>query len=272
MRNFLIIIFISTCSLVHGQKIKLGFRSGVSFSNFYAHQSPGEIPSFMIEPNPGPILPNPEQIAPSYYYETNFIKDMRIGFFSCFDLQWEVKKHFAAQVGLGYSQKGIDMDYKLHSTSTDANGNSVELDYQLKRNLKLDYVVIPITLQYDVGKKERFYVTGGIYNSFAVNFLIKESSVTYNKRTVDASGNTTTSTGESRDTNAYANIFDLGLLVGLGVNWPLTQKMNLGIDIRSSLGLMSVPARYEEFGFLSFSETTKNISFETGVKLQYILK
>jgi hypothetical protein len=271
MKYLFFLTLMSICFFGHGQKMKLGFRSGVSFSNFYSHQSPGEIPTDIIQG--GPILPNPEPVAPSYYYETDFFKDMRTGFFSSVDLQWEIKKRLYAEAGLGYTQKGIDMDYHLHSTTSAENGSVVETDYRLNRNLRLDYITIPLTLQYKLGKQERFYILGGLYNAITVNFLLKETSMAYSRRTFNSSGAMETSTeSKSWMMDAYANIFDFGLLAGFGVNWPLTQKMNLGIDIRSSLGLMSIPAKYEEYGFLNFSETAKNISFETGAKLQYILK
>jgi hypothetical protein len=47
--------------------------------------------------------------------------------------------------------------------------------------------------------------------------------------------------------------------------------MTIGIDIRSAVGLTNIPKKYDKYGFQSFSETSKNISFETGLKLQYTL-
>ncbi len=44
------------------------------------------------------------------------------------------------------------------------------------------------------------------------------------------------------------------------------------MDIRSAVGLISVPKKYEEYGFQSFGETSKNIGYETALNLQYLLK
>ncbi len=60
-------------------------------------------------------------------------------------------------------------------------------------------------------------------------------------------------------------------LDGFGVNWPITKKLTMGIDFRSAVGVLSIPRRYEKFGFQSFSQTTKNINIESGIKLAYPL-
>jgi hypothetical protein len=133
--------------------------------------------------------------------------------------------------------------------------------------------VVPLTLHYSLDEKERFYVLGGIYSSVAVNFLIEESLVATDEQTFDSSGNWIgSSVSESWATDAYASLFDSGLLAGVGVNWPLTKRIITGIDIRTTVGLISIPRKYEEHGFQSFNKASKNISFETGLKLQYILK
>jgi hypothetical protein len=269
-------VFMSVYALGHGQNLKLGFRGGISFSNFYTHHSPGEIPNSTIQGQPSnnpPIVTDPNShFIPSYYYETDFIKDMQIGFFSYLYLEWKIKQRLSAEVELGYIQKGIDMEYYLHTTSTNSDNNTVKLSYQFNRNLRLDYISVPLTFQYKLDRKERFYVLAGIYNSIVVNFLIKESLVATNRQTFDSFGNNINSSEDKTlATDAYASLFDSGLLAGIGVNLPLTKKIVIGIDIRSAVGLLNVPKRYKAYGFQSFSETSKNISFETGLKLQYIL-
>lgn len=106
-------------------------------------------------------------------YEMNFIKDIRIGFFSYLFLESQLSNRLSVDCGLGYSQRGIDMDYWLN---------------------------------------------------------------------------------------------------GFGVNLPLSEKITLGFDVRNATGLTNVSAKYEENRFQNFGETTRNISFETGLKLLYALK
>jgi hypothetical protein len=42
--------------------------------------------------------------------------------------------------------------------------------------------------------------------------------------------------------------------------------------MRSAVGMISIPKKYDEYGFQSFSSTSKNLSFEMGLKLLYVLK
>ncbi len=191
MKYFLLAIFISMPIVGHGQKVKLGFRSGVSFSNFYAHKSPGEIPSSTITTNPldPTIILEPNlRDPPSYYYETDFFQNMRIGFFSYLYMSYEIKQRLSTEIGLGYTQRGINIQYSRHSTSINSSNNIVKLSYQFNRNLRLDYISIPLTFQYKLDRKEYFYISAGIYNAVAINFLNKESSVTTKRQTFDLTG------------------------------------------------------------------------------------
>jgi len=274
---FLFMVFMSLSFLGYGQEMKLGFRSGVSFSNFYAHQFPDEMPRFpfQVDPNkpPSQLEPIANYPPPSYYYETDFVKDMRTGFFSYLFLDWKLEKRLSAEIGLGYSQKGIDIKYNLYSTSINPDNATAKLSYQFNRNFRLDYIVIPVTVQYKLDRKERFYVLAGIYNSIAIKFLIKNSLVVINEQTFDSAGHlTTNSITNIIHGDSYASIFDSGLKGGFGVNIPLARKVMIGMDIRSSVGMVSIPRKYEEYGFQNFNQTTKNINFETGLKLLYLLK
>lgn len=283
MRFLLLIICVSFSFLGYGQKLKFGFRGGAVFSNFYGHYLEGEIPNYSFQPtdpnNPPVIItPGTNYPKPKYYYKTDFFKDMRVGLFSYLFLDIELKERLSIECELGYSQKGINMKYRQHSTSMNSDNTEVtEQSYYFNRNLRLDYIVVPVTFQYNIDKKHRFYILGGIYNSFAVNFLIKNSLVTVNEKTYYSSGEfngqlKTETKSNSVDEKTYAKIFDSGLVGGFGVNIPLTENIKIGLDIRSTIGMISIAGKYEEYGFQSFSENAKNINFETGLKMQYALK
>lgn len=276
MRIYLLTIFVACHILGHGQNVRLGFRSGISFSNFYSHYVTGEIPNVALTTNPSgpmvPVVPNSPTIS-SYYYKTDFTQNMRAGVFTYLFVDYQIRSRLSSEIGVGYTQRGIDLEFKQFTSSTNSDNNTVNLSYSFKRNLRLDYISIPITLRYELDKKNRFYVIAGIYNSFAVNFSINESLVTVNRQTLDSSGNMK-SMEESKfsTTAAYASFFDSGLIAGIGFNFPLTKKMTIGLDMRSAVGMISIPKKYDEYGFQSFSSTSKNLSFETGLKLLYVLK
>jgi hypothetical protein len=278
MRCLFLIICVSLSFVGYGQKLKVGFRAGVNFSNFYGHYLQGEAPNYSpepVDPNSPPIIigPSANYPKPRYYYETDFIDDARVGFFSYLFLDFELKERLSIEGGLGYSQRGINLNYSQHSTSINPDNTTTEQSYQFKRNLRLDYIVVPVTFQYTIGKYQQFYVLGGFYNSFAVNFLIKNSLVTVNNKTYNSSGQEIAETKSILvDDKTYAKIIDSGLIGGFGVNVPLSKKMMIGLDVRSMIGVIGVAGKYEKHGFQSFSENAKNISFETGLKLHYVLK
>jgi len=136
----------------------------------------------------------------------------------------------------------------------------------------LDYITVPLTVQYHLDAKERFYLVGGIYQSVAVNFVIVDSRASTKSLTRWSSGAVTASSFESETTIAYANRYDAGLLAGVGLDFPLSERFDIGLDVRGSLGLLNVPKESENYGFLGFSKSTKNLGLETGLKLQYSLR
>jgi len=275
MKRLISVLLFLLCFNSYAQKIKIGFRSGASFSNFYDHNASGNTftsGAFSGLPNsPSPILPTVP--SSNSYYRTNFFKDQRIGFYSGFFVDWELNKKWNLELGLNYSQKGINVKYKLNSDTLHADNSHTNVAYQFNRNLRLDYITIPIVIKYKLDRKERFYVLGGVYNAFAIGFKLKNTTSILSQKDISASGGLMQeSLGESQSNKAYAHIFDSGLIGGFGVQWPLKNKWSVGLELRGSLGLINVPARYDETGFVSFGPNTKNISFETGLKLQYSLK
>ncbi|MDQ3393123.1 MAG: PorT family protein [Bacteroidota bacterium] len=269
-------LLVSICMSVfincYGQVKNFGFRSGVSLSNFYQHNDFSTITKTTVQPVQGGtaiIISGREGMS---NYETNLIQDLRVGFYSYVYMDWEIKNRLSTQVGLGYAQKGINLNYSLETT-TELPNTTEKLSHRFNRNLRLDYLVIPLTLEYKLDKKERFYVLGGIYNSILVNFLIRESLVETTEQ-IYFNSDGVSSTSESYQYGfpvTYASRFDSGLLAGFGINWPLTQKWTIGADIRSGIGLISIPRKFDTNGFQSFHERSKNISFETGLNMRYIL-
>jgi len=259
----------------YAQKIKLGFRGGANFANYVAHDASGskiannsfQTGDFfgVLQPADKPVL-NP-------YYKTNFMRDMRKGFFLSLLIDWELENKWHMETGLGYFQKGIDLEYSVNTSSVNVDKSVTTISYQFNRDVRTDYLTIPTVLRYKIDRKERFYVLGGTYNAFALNLSVHNSTSINNKKTLSPSGQLLQEAiYEMTITNAYAHVIDFGLIGGFGFDWPLKNKWSVGIDVRSDMGLVNVPGRYEEAGFLSFSPKTKNINIETGLKLLYSMK
>ncbi len=274
MKNFIFLLFLLPCLSVQAQTKKLGFRGGVSFSNLLSHNSSGSQPSVFPPQNLGTTggiqLINGPMSYP--YYETDFLTDMRTGFYSEFFYNSELGKKWKVEIGLGYSQRGINLNYRLNANAANANNTITKLNFQFNRDFRIDYLTVPTTFQYYLDRKERFYVLMGVYNSIALNFVILNSTSIENRQVVNTAGERLI---EFRSTStvrtAYASLFDSGLIGGIGIVWPLKDQWSVGIDFRSSVGLVSVPKKYKEVRFLSFSRKTKNINFETGLRILYSL-
>lgn len=274
MNRFLLILLLCATN-AFGQRYSIGLRSGVDFSNFFMHNAsgPASLPtvesflegSVVIDPNTkGPL--------PAYHYETNFFRDMRIGYFSYLYVNVPIHDRFSFQTGLGFSQRGIDLDYEQHAI-TFSGENTIDTQYRFRRDMRMDYMTLPMTFQYSLGKKQRWYVVGGIYNAVGVSFLIRDSHVAVRERVFNTTSGRMVSSSEqiSIDDKTYSKRIDVGLIGGFGFQMPVSERILLGIDVRSLAALTNTPGRYPEYGFQGFGRQSRNISFETGLKIQYSL-
>jgi Outer membrane protein beta-barrel domain len=264
------------------QHWRWGLRGGASFSNFILHNaSSNEIPAgptFSTQPilnfQP-PISPRPRfglelpsvALTNSDFYEVNFFADQRTGFYSgiYFDREWT--KKWNMEIGLNYCQKGLNMKYEFKENTASSNNTITKLSYEFNRKIHLDYLTIPFVFRYKLEKSGRFYVSGGTYHAIAINFKIINSTSIVDREVVSSSGQPVTLSKETHTvTNAYADLFDSGLIGGFGMDWPM-RNWKVGIDFRGSVGLTRVPKKYDDVGFLSFGPNTRNINFEIGLKV-----
>ncbi|GHN00762.1 hypothetical protein WSM22_22510 [Cytophagales bacterium WSM2-2] len=255
MNKTTFILFLCLAANVYSQKIKVGLRGAVSFANFFDHAAPGSpLPtSFSINPTPAiNINSSPE-------YQTHFFKDMQTGFSSGITIEWQALEKWSFETGLSYVQKGIDLKYSY--SSNDASGNYTS---QFSRDLRINYLVIPVVAKYSL---RRFYFLGGLYSAIALNFDIKEASYSWHLK---ATGSETY--GVSYLNSGYVNALDGGLTGGFGYEIPLQGHWSIAVDVRTSLGLVNIPAKYSDTGFLNFTANTKNINFETGLRVSYTLE
>ena len=126
-----------------------------------------------------------------------------------------------------FERKGNKMDY----VETLYDKNDVPSDYRFIQGSKLDYLTLLTNLKYYIDQKDRFYAGLGCY----VSNLRK--SATYTEM-------------QSLDTGAtiyyyyqYVDIhndFDFGLSVTTGYRIQLRTKLNLNIQLTSSVGLLDI--------------------------------
>ncbi len=212
------------------------------------------------------------------YYKTNFIEDLRLGFHAGLFLNIQLNQKWSIEPVLSYVQKGI----RLRSTVTrQVPGQNVDQRITYESTIHTNYIVMPVVAKYNLGDKERVFLLGGIYNALAVH-----SSGVFHEAT--ATGNPPLSTNnpgydlntnyipssEYRQTNddLATKRYDLGVTLGGGMQWPLTDLISLGFDVRGNMGLLSLADASNAVAYYGFDKNARNINIEAGVRLMYALK
>jgi hypothetical protein len=252
----------STClftviTTASAQKIKFGFRTGASFANFIEHNASGQETK-----HTGLYLGSGQPVETTSYnpvYETGLRKDIKIGMVYNLYIDYSINDRCAIEMGVGFTQKGIDLNYNSTSHYTNNNG-AVTDKITVKRDFRLNYLTAPVLIKYKLGAKKKYYLAAGAYTAYLLNGKISD----VDKRTITY-GNIKQESVEVL-TQGYAHHLDLGLTGGAGVELPINQKWSVAFDVRLNLGMVNVPADYTKYNFFSFSRTTKNINLETGLK------
>jgi hypothetical protein len=259
MRQLTLVLLILVSANAHSQIREIGFRGGTSIANFFSHNaSATQFPNNSTEPNDS-------------YYKTNFFKDMQVGFFFGLFVNRELRRKLDLEFGINYCQKGINLRYGYNERVVNPDNSTTNTSYQFTRDLRLNYLVVPAVLRYKLGKKERVYLLGGVYAAKGLTYIINDAFVRIIRETESSSGLLLYSSGSTSwivDTNAER--FDSGLIGGFGMEWPLKNKWRVGFDVRTNIGLISIPQR--DLYFFGFSSDAKNINIETGLKLLYSKK
>lgn len=252
------LVFLTTTD-AHSQKIKIGARGGTSFANFYQHDIATTLEGMpIVIPGPGPfpvVVPYPE-------YETSFFGDMRVGLLSGLFIEWRLTERWNIESGINYVQKGINLSYNYNTTFVNNSSQEVVLSHHARRDLRMNYLTLPVVFKYKLDKKERLYVAAGIYHAIAISMKNKAA---YNK-TVLATGGLE-EIFVSRSEKLYGKLFDAGFVAGWGVELPLKNQWTIGFDMRGNLGMFQVPQKYDKYGFAGFSELTRNVNIETSLSI-----
>jgi len=264
-------------SNVSAQNIKIGFKGGASFANFFNHNASGEqvehtLSTIILTPDPSSQQPTPVTNTTTIEdYNTNFFNDMRTGFFSGLYMDIKLNEKWTIEAGLGYSQKGIILKYKTSNTVVNDDNTTTKQNRRMTRTVHTNYITLPGVFKYTIGKKQRFYTVAGVYTAFGISSKFKAWNYTVEERYTSTGSPSTVSRAESSMNKSYVRVIDVGLVGGGGYEIPINEKWSMGIDVRMNIGLLNVPAKYDEVGYLTFSATTKNINIETGIKISYSL-
>jgi hypothetical protein len=254
-------IILSTLN-ISAQKLKVGIRGGVSFANFTGHNASGQS---YTSPETAAIHYNPN-------YNTSLVKDLKIGQTYTLYADYVLDKNWDLEIGIGYCQKGIDLNY--HSTShTESNGNTIVTRESVIKNFRSNYITLPAAIKLKLGAKKHFYLTGGVYTAFLLKMNINKETNAKDVMTYDTN-HLFISEMKSEDhfNEGYLHRIDFGLTGGAGFEIPLNDKWSFGLDMRINKGFVNLPANYSKHHFFNFSSTTKNINMESTIKIAYSLR
>jgi hypothetical protein len=159
------------------------------------------------------------EASPSF----TFLKGSRIekyyngtlGFSGSITFQYNWGKRIALRTNIAYERKGGEGEFDF----TDNYGASIGKGVV---NLNFDYLTIPVLVRYTFGKRVKYFINGGSYFSY----LIKQTLVFKGAN----------SDGESNNTSSY-NRLDVGISLGIGLQYPINEKLILSSEIRGNMGL-----------------------------------
>ncbi len=145
-------------------------------------------------------------------------------------INYQLSKYFILQTEFNYEMKGFDFGESL-------------LGGALEGNYSMSYLTIPIIAHFEIGKNVKYYGYAGVY----FGFLIKAEN--YTSLSSTSSSNLIVYDLSYDPTNIF-NKSEFGGLVGLGIKFPLCEKVCLFIDTRYNFGLTKA-AKNTDFDYES---------------------
>lgn len=139
-----------------------------------------------------------------------------LGFNAGFSGDYYFSDTWSLKVKAIYDQKGWGNGF-LEET---VNGNTTTYN---GLNYKLNYVTVPVMANWHFGRTRNWYLNFGAYAGFLMN-----ASVTGDPNQ------------DGRDVKSYFNSTDFGLALGIGVNFPLSDKVKLFIEDDGQGGVTNI--------------------------------
>ncbi len=145
-------------------------------------------------------------------------------------INYQLSKYIILQTEFNYEMKGFDFGQSLMGGG-------------LEGNYSMSYLTIPIIAHFEIGKNVKYYGYTGVYFGFLIkaeNYTSLTSLTTPGLVVYDLSYD---------PTNVF-NKNEFGGLVGLGIKFPLCEKVYFFIDTRYNFGLTKA-AKNTDFDYES---------------------
>jgi len=141
-------------------------------------------------------------------------------------------RHFSLQPGLFYNMKGAQERY---TTSSVSENGTIRME-DVKNDFRIDYVELPLNLEFKVGQRRfgQFFFGGGPYAAVALGGKISNkdgtSVVLPSGRVLTAQNNSSTSANIGNTLSDDIRPFDAGMNLNLGY------ESAMGLIVRGNLG------------------------------------
>ena len=212
-KPFIVLLLTLISGLIMAQDFSIGLRDGITFSSISGRYDFKNLESTKIEKATG----------------------------HCFGLifNYQISKSFILQTEINIEEKGFEFEAMLIGAG-------------LKGNYRLKYITIPLIVNFEIGKKVKFYGYIGTY----FGILLKSSNYT-SFSTLFTSG--IIAYDLSYDPSHEFNDFEFGGLVGLGTKIPLGDKVKFIIDVRYNAGLTKAAKNTDyDYDSNNYTEETPN--------------
>lgn len=163
-----------------------------------------------------------------------------------FSLEYHFNRFISILPGISYNEKGNITP----TVFTDTANNPL---YSADIKTKLQYLNVPLLIRFSFGNRFKFYLNSGPYIG-----LLK------NAKQLTPSIGSLAATEENIDSTLKSQ--EWGVSLGLGIAFPITKRLNVGIELRNDAGLQNISdIALVNSGKLKTNETSALIS------LSYIL-
>ena len=145
--------------------------------------------------------------------------ESEVGFLTGIKFAFYLKEKLSIKAELNYEKKTVARKLPISVSNGGGFLFSSEVEYRFKH----DYLVLPVLMQYDFGKKNPFYVNLGPNLGYILNI----------ERSIDGIEG-------SEDITPFFNSFELGFSAGVGKTFSIDKYNVLFVEIRNNLGLTSI--------------------------------
>jgi hypothetical protein len=137
-----------------------------------------------------------------------------------FSLEYHFNRFVSILPGISYNEKG-NISPTLY---TDTAGNPL-VTADIKTKLK--YLNVPLLIRFSFGNRFKFYINSGPY----LGILKNAEKLTPSIGAIEATVTNIDSTLKEQE---------WGISLGMGIAFPLTKRLNLGIELRNDAGLQNI--------------------------------